>query len=125
MTIEDCYNEFNGDYKDVFNRLLTEARVEKFALRFLDTSDLIKLNEAISKKDWNEAFIIAHTAKGMSLNLGFSNYAKYVSEITEILRPRAVADSDIPKINELLQQANVESDKIKTTLTKYMAQKNI
>lgn len=117
MTIEECYKEFDGDYQDVISRLITDARVEKFALRFLDTQELSQLETAMSAENWDDAFLAAHTLKGIALNLGFSNLAKKDSELTEVLRPRKV--DDIAGANKLLEETIFENNKVVTALKEY------
>ena len=50
MTIKECYDLFNGDYSGVLSRLSEQSRVEKFAVRFLDTKDYEELTTSINSK---------------------------------------------------------------------------
>ena len=86
MTVQEIYKTINGDYENVISRLATEERVQKYLLRFLDTTDFSDLKEAVSHDQWEKAFLAVHTLKGMALNLGFSNLAKCSSDLTEELR---------------------------------------
>ncbi len=86
MTVQEVYKQINGDYENVISRLATEERVEKYLRRFLETTDFADLKEAVTRDDWEKAFLAVHTLKGMALNLGFSNLAKYSSDLTEELR---------------------------------------
>ena len=36
MTIRECYEELGSDFDKVLSRLVSEALVKKFALKFLD-----------------------------------------------------------------------------------------
>ena len=65
-----------ADYAPVLQRLGSERIVTKFALRFLDAHDA------------EEAFRMAHTLKGICLNLGFEPLRQASSELTEELRGR-------------------------------------
>lgn len=119
MTIRECYKQFDGDFEDVLSRLIDDARVEKFSLRFLDVTEYKDLTEAMAKQDWNNAFLAAHTLKGVSLNLGFSRLAKVDAELTEVLRPRQV--DDVAHANELLDQVTVEYNTVCDSLKAFVA----
>lgn len=121
MTIQECYQLFDGDFQDVLSRLIDAARVEKFSLRFLDVTEYNDLKEAMSKQDWNNAFLAAHTLKGVSLNLGFSKLAKVDAELTEVLRPRQV--DDVAHANQLFDQVTVEYNSVVNALKSFLAQK--
>lgn len=121
MTIRECYKLFDGDFEDVLSRLIDDARIEKFSLRFLDVTEYNELIEAMAKQDWNNAFLAAHTLKGVSLNLGFSRLAKIDAELTEVLRPRQV--DDVAHANQLLEQVTVEYNKVCDALRAFIAAK--
>ncbi len=45
----------------------------RFALKFLDDESMDKLEAAMAVGDAEEAFMAAHTLKGVSQNLGFEH----------------------------------------------------
>ena len=71
-----------ADYAPVLQRLGSERIVTKFALRFLEDKTFSGLCDA------QEAFRMAHTLKGICLNLGFEPLRQASSELTEELRGR-------------------------------------
>lgn len=47
MTIKECYEAMGGDYEDVFKRLMSEARIQKFALMFKKDPSMSQLTQAM------------------------------------------------------------------------------
>lgn len=86
MTIQECYHLLGGDFEDVLRRLYDEKRVEKFAFRFLEDASFQNLCKAWEQGDEKEAFLAAHTIKGLCANLGFQQLFVSSSHLTEALR---------------------------------------
>lgn len=78
MTVRECYEELGSDFDKVLSRLVSEALVKKFALKFLDDPSFGQLETALADKDAETAFRAAHTLKGICLNLGFDNFLHQV-----------------------------------------------
>lgn len=87
MTIKDCYSKFGGDYEDVFSRLRTEERIEKFIIRFLDDGSYQQIEASLKAGDMEDAFRAAHTLKGIAQNFSFTTLFQSSEELTEALRP--------------------------------------
>lgn len=86
MTVQECYEKINGNYKGVIARLMTEERVKKFAMMFLKDTSCEKLQESLAAEDYAEAFRAAHTLKGICQNLDFTGLQEPANELTELLR---------------------------------------
>lgn len=86
MNVRECYEMMRGDYEDVRRRFLTDARIRRFALLFLDDRSMEDLRGAMERKDCEGAFHAAHTMKGVCLNLGLAGLYRPVEQITELLR---------------------------------------
>ena len=106
MTIEQFYETINGDYNEVLHRLVNERIVTKFVCKFLQDPTFFNLEEAILHQQPEEAFIAAHTLKGVCLNLGFSQLGKEVAELTELLRPKddTITSSTVTQLFQSIQQ---------------------
>lgn len=89
MTLRECYEKMNGDYEGTLGRLCSEKLVERFALKFLADDSFALLEEALAIGNYNDAFRAAHTLKGVSLNLGFTELFKVSEDMTEALRDGA------------------------------------
>ena len=87
MTIEECYNAFGGNYRDVLQRLIKEERVERFIKAFPTQDMITPIEKSIEVQDYKQAFLDAHTLKGLCATLGISKLYKSVSDLTECLRP--------------------------------------
>lgn len=94
MTLRECYAALGGDYDETLKRLCTEKLVERFALRFLTDESFSALQKAMEEEKYEEAFRAAHTLKGVSLNLGFTNLYTVSDELTEALRGRQKPSDD-------------------------------
>ncbi len=86
MTVKDCYDKLHGNYEDVQERFLEDKRIKKFLFLFLNDEHFDKLGESMKNQDWNEAFLNAHTLKGVCANLSLSYLLDEVKILTELLR---------------------------------------
>ncbi len=86
MTIEECYNALKGDYNQARTRLHSDNIIKKFVLKFPSQCGYDKLCQAMDEKDYKEAFVAAHTLKGVCMNLSFSMLEVSSSKLTEALR---------------------------------------
>ena len=89
MTIQECYEELGGDYKEVVTRLMNEKLVRKFIARFLDDTSYEQLCAAVRQGQREDAFRAAHTLKGVCQNLGFGKLLSSTEVLTELLCPEA------------------------------------
>ena len=94
MNVKECYAMIGGDYEDMKRRFLTDARIQKFALMFLRDKSMEDLQAGIRNKDYEKAFLAAHTLKGVCLNLGFAGLYTPVFDITEKLRAGKYDEAD-------------------------------
>ena len=86
MTLEEMYQDIEGNYSDILDRLRKEERIEKFVLLFLKDSSFQTFRQAMDQGDTEEAFRAVHTLKGVCMNLSFDSLYRISSEITEYLR---------------------------------------
>ena len=94
MNVRECYDTMRGDYEDVKRRFLTDARIRRFALLFLEDRSMADLQEAMGNKDCEGAFHAAHTLKGVCLNLGLAGLYRPVEQITELLRASRMDEAE-------------------------------
>ena len=73
----------------------SEAMIKRFSLKFLQDPSFNNLKENMEKNDGEEAFRAAHTLKGVCLNLGFDELYEASAEITEKLRGKETAGSEM------------------------------
>lgn len=86
MTVEDLYFEIEGNYSDVVERFVTESKIIRFVLLFLNDGSYEAYIQAMQAEKADEAFLAIHTLKGVCLNLGFQGMYKVVNNITELLK---------------------------------------
>ncbi|MBQ5333066.1 MAG: Hpt domain-containing protein [Oscillospiraceae bacterium] len=98
MTIQECYQQFGGDFDEVKNRLPSEILIKKFIAKFLDDSSFSDLHIAMEEGNREKAFSAAHTLKGVCSNLSITRLFLSASKLTELLRvgtESLPADADI------------------------------
>ncbi len=111
MNVRECYEKLEGDYDDVISRLLTEDRIIKFILRFLDDDSYKKIKESLENGDSEGAFRAAHTLKGIAQNFSFTKLYESSSALSEALRPGKVHDTE-PDISELAKKVGNDYNKV-------------
>ena len=106
MTIRECYNELGGDYAEVKNRLCRDKLIQRLIAKFPNDDSYCRLCRAIKEGNREEAFLAAHTLKGVSANLGFARLLDSADKLTELLRSSPYC---IPDEADLLME-NVMGD---------------
>lgn len=95
MNVKEFYAKTGGDYEGVFSRLMTDARIEKYLLKFAEGTDYNGLQESLAVQNYPDAFRFSHNLKGVSLNLGLTKMAAVSSELCEELRAGVAPKNDI------------------------------
>lgn len=86
MTIREFYERTGGDYAGVMGRFENESRIRRFVGMFPEDQSYNCLEQALEDQKRKDAFLAAHTLKGVCLNLGFSRLHDSASAVTEALR---------------------------------------
>lgn len=100
MTIKEFYERTSGNYQEALGRMMKDALVQRFALKFLNDKSYAELEENLDSGNTELAFRAAHTLKGVCRNLAFTRLANSASEITEMLRAGDIATAKLyfPKV---------------------------
>lgn len=106
MNVKDLYEELGGDYDDMFSRLNNEDLMTKIVKMFISDTSYSDLKKGLETSDAELAFRGAHTLKGVSLNLGFTNLSNLAVELTELLRPRDLNVDYKDLFNKITQEYN-------------------
>ena len=86
MSVKKCYTLMGGNYDEVMRLMMSEARVVKYLTKFKQDTTMQQLTQALEHQEYEDAFRYAHTLKGVSMNLYFTNLAESSSKLTEALR---------------------------------------
>lgn len=86
MTVQECYQQIQGNYENVLKRLKTDERIVKFLELFLSDTTYEKLSEAVNDKNDQEIFKCVHDLKGMALNLGLTALQKAAQNLCDAVR---------------------------------------
>ena len=93
MTLEAFYNTIGSDYKTVLTRMCNSEKIlDKFVRKFQNDKTAEELFAAYESGDYETAFRMAHTLKGLCANLGLDKLHNSSAELTEALR-NTVADN--------------------------------
>lgn len=115
-SIRDAYEKMGADYEDVLRRLMGDEMVARFAIKFLDDDSMEKLEAGLAAGNAHEAFIGAHTLKGVCQNLGFDNLYAPAVAVTEALRDASSIEDAVPLMPALRQQYAVTTGALRETL---------
>ncbi len=119
MTVKECYALMNADFNDVMSRLLTEARVSKFTIRFLDDPSLRQLLDSYANGDIEGAFRASHTLKGTAANMAFTGIFEKASAVCEDLRH----GNPSADIGEMIKACEKEYNNVMAIISRYAAEK--
>ena len=87
MTLRECYDSIGSNYDTAVTRMCNkESMLAKFAKKFPNDPTYTGLIEAFEGGDAVTAFRMAHTLKGLCLNLGLDRLQVSSSNLTEALR---------------------------------------
>ncbi|MCH5206965.1 MAG: Hpt domain-containing protein [Oscillospiraceae bacterium] len=103
MTLKEFYDTIGSDYNSALLRMGNSERIlDKFVRKFPADKTAEQLFEAYESEDYETAFRMAHTLKGLCSNLGLDKLQKLSSELTEALRG-GVADN-APELLEKVRE---------------------
>ncbi len=93
MLTIDKLNDFGANTSEGLKRCLN---MESFYLDLVKTAmndeQLVKLGKAIENNDYDQAFEITHSLKGVYSNLSLTPLCEPISEMTELFRSKTQAD---------------------------------
>ena len=98
MTLQELYQEIDGDYEQAMKVLRMEKLMDKHIRKLPANGVVDGLLEAGNSMDPTEMFEKAHAMKGVCGNLGLSSLAKLASDIAEEYRPgnpRTMTDDEV------------------------------
>lgn len=101
MTVRECYDRLGADYEGVVSRLVTEERVKKFIIRLSEDRSFAGLCTAMEQENAEEAFMGAHTLKGIAMNLGLTRITEIAGALTEELRGGKITQEAFDLFSEL------------------------
>lgn len=105
--IEEFYKKINGDYINAISRMNNDDRIKKYLNFFLADESYSQLVNALKEDNAEAAFNAAHTLKGVSQNLAFTEFGKLVEEITEELR-----NKNLTKAKTLIDAISISYENI-------------
>ena len=110
LTLQEFYAVVGGNYDEAVSRLMGEAMLRRFLMKFPNDPSYAVLKQAVENENREEAFRAAHTIKGLCLNFSFGTLLASSEALTEALRhemPDDLAElfSEVSKDYELILDA--------------------
>ena len=91
--IKQLYENIKGNYDEAISRMRDDERIKKYLKYFLMDESFKQLELALDSNNCEEAFKAAHTLKGVSQNMAFTDFSDSVVTITEELRSGKLDDA--------------------------------
>lgn len=110
MTIEEFYKAINEDYGVMLERFGTPERIKKYTIMFAHDDTYAGLIKAMELKDYDTAFRMVHTLKGISSNLGFIKLYNSAVVLTDILRAKNYSNDMVEPFKKVQQEYNNIAD---------------
>jgi len=95
MTLQEFYVKSGGSYENAMYCFKTEDRIRKYLNVFNKDENFKNLEKTLMAKDFKQAFICAHTLKGMAKTLSLDKLGQSSSALTEMLRNYSGQDYEI------------------------------
>lgn len=114
MTLQELYEDMEGNYPEVIKRFTKEERIIKYLKKFQTQPTIMVLREALERADYEIAFREAHNLKGVCASLGMTKLRAVAEILTEALR------GGEPKgdVMQMFFDVQREYDKVMVTLEK-------
>ena len=84
MDLRECYGIAGGNADSVLQRFRTEERIIKYLSMFLTDQSLRLLEVHLRSENYEEAFRMAHSLKGVCMNLGLLSLQAATSQLTKL-----------------------------------------
>lgn len=105
MTLRECYDSIGSNYEKALMRMCNkESMLAKFVKKFPSDPTYAGLVESYEGGDMPTAFRMAHTLKGVCLNLGLDKLQASASELTEALRNTEAPAANAPELYEQVKR---------------------
>lgn len=104
MNVREFYEQIGGSYEEALSRLMNDALIEKFVLKFKETQRINPIEDAIKAHDYSQAFFLVHTFKGVVLNLAFKKLGEAASELTELIRGDLANTADSKQVENAYEK---------------------
>lgn len=88
MTLEEFYTSMDVDYQNILDRLMKEERILRYLRMLVEDTTMISLEEAVMHKQYDQAFALAHTMKGVCENLEIKAILTILRPLVEDLRTK-------------------------------------
>ena len=86
MTLQELYEDMEGNYPEVIKRFTKEERIIKYLKKFQTQPTIRLIREALEGADYELAFREVHNLKGGCASRGMTKLRAVAEMLTEALR---------------------------------------
>ena len=104
MTVQELYQQIDGDYDAAKKIMMMDQMIGRFIVKLADDRTYEKLEAAGAAMDPAALFETAHTLKGVAANLGLTKLSAMASGITEEFRPGKERTMSDEQVKEKLEE---------------------
>ncbi len=114
MTVREFYELAGGGFEEMQSTFGSDDVIKKFLAIFARDTNFEKLKNALAAGDTDEAFMAAHTLKGVVLNLNLKGLKPLVVDVTEDLRAKNLeaARAQFPSLEKAFGRVKVALDEL-------------
>lgn len=121
MTMQELYEQIDGNYAELMGRLLSENLAKTALTMFLDDRNCANLIAAWRSGDEKAVFEAAHAAKSMCLNLSLTKLGGLASKITEATRKGNEELRASTDVDALVTEFEAEYEKVCAAVKAYLS----
>lgn len=122
MTLRELYKSIGEDYEEAIRVMRIDKLVDKHIRRLPGSGLIEKLRAAGETMDPTALFEATHAMKGVCGNLGLSQLASAVSEITEEFRPGRERKMTDAEVTAKLRAVSAQYDAAAAAISRYAAE---
>ena len=120
MTIQELYQNIDGDYEQACRVLRMDKLIDKHIRKLTSNGVVDSLIAAGADMDPTQLFETAHAVKGVCANLGLIKLSEEASKIAEEFRPGNSRTCSDEQVKEMLQHVDELYAQTKTGIAQYV-----
>lgn len=86
MTLQEFYQQVGGDYPLMVKRMINDKFATKCIKKLLADTSFQDFVDNYQQRDYEKAFLGAHSLKGVCANLGIQSLLVHISELSNYLK---------------------------------------
>ena len=88
MSVKELYEKLGANYQEALSRLMNDALITRFIIKFAHSYNLDELKQAYLTNDNKRMFEVTHALKGVIGNLALTKLYNMVSSFCDLVREK-------------------------------------